>query len=268
MCVLRCKESGGGVHPHPERTVGRKGRGTKKEEAGRGGKARECCQRGASAPGARPSVARAGLFHSSNACSMEGTWPAWPIGRSVTGVWHACYRVHRHPPSAACARAGEGGEKGQEKLLCGQALPGKSSPKRGGKTEKRVGEGSRKMLARRPLAPGQFPSQAWEGENSRMDRGTTLRRGGLVSNAQGGEFDPGARLRPGDIPWLGRGKREGEGKKGEGKRGREIPPKLGVPGPGENLYQARRGGFLRAGVTWQRDCAVLASGPHTRISGF
>ena len=205
MCVLRCKESGGGVHPHPERTVGRKGRRTKKEEAGRGGKARECCQRGASAPGARPSVARAGLFHSSNACSMEGTWPAWPIGRSVTGVWHACYRVHRRPPSAACARAGEGGEKAQEKLLCGQALPGKSSPQKGGKTEKRVGEGSRKMLARRPLAPGQFPSQAWEGENSRMDRGNTLRRGGLVSNAQGGEFDPGARLRPGDIPWRKKG---------------------------------------------------------------
>ena len=96
-------------------------------------------------------------------------------------------------------------KKAQEKLLCGQALPGKSSPQKGGKTEKRVGEGSRKMLARRPLAPGQFPSQAWEGENSRMDRGNTLRRGGLVSNAQGGEFDPGARLRPGDIPWRKKG---------------------------------------------------------------
>ena len=213
MCVLRCKKSGGGVHPHPERTVGRKGRGTKKEEAGRGGKARECCQRGASAPGARPSVARAGLFHSSNACSMEGTWPAWPIGRSVTGVWHACYRVHRHPPSAACARAGEGGEKGQEKLLCGQALPGKSSPKKGGKTEKRVGEGSRKMLARRPLAPGQFPSQAWEGENSRMDRELRYVGAGSSVTRRAGSS---TRVR-GFAPVIFRG--SGGEKRGEEKRG-------------------------------------------------
>jgi hypothetical protein len=267
MCVLRCKESGGGVHPHPERTVGRKGRGTKKEEAGRGGKARECCQRGASAPGARPSVARAGLFHSSNACSMEGIWPAWPIDRSVTGVWHACYRVHRHPPSAACARAGEGGEKGQEKLLCGQALPGKSSPERGGKQKGEWGRGAEKCSPVGRWPPGNSLPRRGRGKIPGWIVGTRYVGAGSSVTRRAGNS---TRVR-GFAPVIFRGsggEKRREGKKGGGKRGRESPPKLGVPGPGENLYQARRGGFLRAGVTWQRDCAVLASGPHTRISGF
>ena len=127
--------------------------------------------------------------------------------------------------------------------------------KRGGKQKKEWGRGAEKCS----------PVGRWPPGNSLPRRGRGKIPGWIVGTRYVGAGSSvtrraGSSTRVRDFaPVIFRG-----GKKG----GRDIPPKLGVPGPGEDLYQARRGGFLRAGVTWQRDCAVLASGPHTRISGF
>ena len=233
MCVLRCKESGGGAHPHPERTVGRKRRGTKRRR--RDGEERRGSAASVAPP--PPALGQAWPAPGFSTRAMRAQWrgpgqrgPSVDLSQACGMRATAC--IGTLPPPLARG-LGREVKRGRRNCSAGKRCQANLRQKGGGKQKREWGKGAEKCSPVGRWPPGNSLPRRGRGKIPGWIVGPRYVGAGSSVTRRAGNSTRVRGFAPVIFRGSGGGKEKGRGKKGKEKGVERFRPSWAFRGRGK-----------------------------------